>query len=188
MQPTKEILIEVTEKRYYNKRVLRARVLNFLYCFFIFSYLLFLSRDYSFGLPVALFGFSFALFLREIDIKMWNKYFITKLNINPLYTEVIYKYKNEVRFLEGATSDFDFKLRHTQWDRYPQPYIAISYQGKQLVEQFSIDNWDDHDIKQVVMKICKLKEVEFWKPSVARTFNNLHEKLIRPFFQKFKSD
>jgi hypothetical protein len=113
--------------------------------------------------------------------------FITKLNINPLYTEVTYKLKNEDKILQGVTIDFDFRLKHTQ-DRHPKPYFAISYQGKQLVEQFSIDNWDDHDIKQVVMRICKLKEVEFWKPSVARTFNNLHEKLIRPIFQKFKSD
>lgn len=98
-----------------------------------------------------------------------------------------YKLKNEDKILQGATIDFDFRLKHTQ-DRHPKPYIAISYQGKQLVEQFRIDNWDDRDIKQVVMKICKLKEVEFWKPSVARTFKKLYIKLIRLFFLKFNFD
>ena len=181
MQPSKKIHIEVTENETYNKRMLRGR--GMLLLLFIISIIFLLFKDTPVYLSAV---FTFPIFLVvEIYERMKNKFFITLIKITPLYTEVIYKYKNEdERILRGELSDFDFKLKRTVWEKYPEYYMVIRFQGKLVIRQFKVDNWNNSRIKQVVKDISLLKGLEFTDPAL----NSFGRKFIRLIFPKFNFD
>jgi hypothetical protein len=181
MQPSKEIRFEVTEYETYSKRMLWGRGIILLLSV---AFIIFMSID---NIPVYIsitIAFPFLL-ITEIYGRLKNMYFITKIIINPSYTEVIYKYKNkEERILHGAFSDFDFKLKLTEWERYPEYYMVIRFQDKLVIRQFKVDNWNDGRIKQVVKDISLLKGIEFTDPAL----NSFGRKFIRLIFPKFNFD
>jgi hypothetical protein len=181
MQPSKEIRFEVTEYETYSKRMLWGRgiILLLSVAFIIFM----LIKDAPVYLSIVF--ICPLLFLIEIYERMKNKYFITKIKINSINTEITYKYKNnDERILQGAFSDFDFKLKRTVWEKYPEYYMVIRFQGKLVVRQFKIDNWNNGRIKQVVKDISLLKGIEFTDPAL----NSFSRKFIRLIFPKFNFD
>ena len=181
MQPSKEIRFEVTEYENYHKRMLFVRGMM---VFLSLAFIILMAID---DIPVYLsITIAFPLLLiAEIYGRMMNRHFITKIKINPSYTEVIYKYKNkEERILRGTFSDFDFKLKRTVWEKYPEYYMVIRFQGKLAIRQFKVDNWNNSRIKQVVKDISLLKGIEFTDPAL----NSFGRKFIRLIFPKFNFD
>lgn len=191
-QPPKEIHIEVTENKDYNERVYAPFLFN--------AFILFVVVVIAFNAIDSLLGFFMILtlgagyvWLNIFNTKKKNSYFIYKLSVNPDDTLILYKFKQAdvVTSLQGKTSDFGFKIKvnASENTKYaPYKYISISYQGKELIKQFEIDNWAKQDIEQIVRDICLIKGDEFWISPFQLAVQNSGRKFARLFFPKFNFD
>jgi hypothetical protein len=192
MQPPKEILIEVKEDKDYDERVFAPFLFN--------AFILFVVVVIAFNAIDSLLGFFMILtlgvgyvWLNIFNVKKKNSYFIYKLSVNPNDTLILYKFKQTdvVTFLQGKTSDFGFKIKvnASENSKYaPHKFISISYQGKEVIRQFEIDNWARQDIEQIVRDICLIKGDEFWISPFQRAVQSSGRKFVRLIFPKFNFD
>lgn len=185
MQPPKEIHIEVAEDKDYDERLMWGSLRRFGLCLLVFSIFSVIEErnDYA---PIII---STLLFVHSnYYLRRNNRFFITRFHFTPIYTSIDYLDKSSklINTLKGDTEDFQFRIRYNNWQRSKRPpaYLSISYQGKEVIRQFEIDNWAKQDIEQIVKDISLLKGLEIKDPAL----NSFSRKFIRLIFPKFNFD
>jgi hypothetical protein len=169
MEPLKEIRIRLAERMDYSERIFLALFIFRTMPFVIYVLTLKIHQNGILLIFILALLCSLGLFILNI-VKRKQGFFIKKLFVNSDDTVILYTFRNTdlVHYTMGKTSDFRFEIKFDSLLRGkhdPGMYISISYQGKEVIRQYEIDNWAKQDLRQVVKDICQLKGEKFSMPA-----------------------
>lgn len=131
------IVFESVEPYKYRNRILFGRFINFL--FIIFGLISFASAGFIESVAVL----SLLGVYNDFYLRYTSKFFIIKLSITSKTTEIWYVIKDsEIIKISDDTNKFHFKRKPLHWGVFPTQFLAVMYNGVELLKQFKYNKWE----------------------------------------------